>query len=129
MEKRLLSCKKKLSWKGHLQMYSRKCTQNSGSLKPEGPEDTKASCGTEDKTKEAGECPTWPKEQKGAFYLCDQALSSVPSTKGYQLHSHRPELLSNLVGAYRKPSNPLHTALPSLSSEHRVSRGHPFLLP
>lgn len=31
-------------------MYSRKCTQNSGSLKPEGPGDPKTSYRTEDKT-------------------------------------------------------------------------------
>lgn len=48
-------------------MYSRKCTQNSGSLKPEGPEGAKANCGTRptalDQAWEAGEDPTWPKEQ------------------------------------------------------------------
>lgn len=39
-----------LKWRDHVQMHSWECTQNSGSLDPEGPGDSKASCGTEDKT-------------------------------------------------------------------------------
>lgn len=59
---------------------------------PEGPRDAKASRGSEDKTHYIG--PSLA--NRGVISLHGQALSSVPSTKGYQdTHTDHSHLLTS----------------------------------
>lgn len=69
----------------------------------------------------------WKQEWKGTLDLHDQALSSVPSTKGHQVHSYRPGSFQSggcLQKAWQSSTNS-----PSLSLVRTQSEQGPPILP